>query len=125
MKLLLDTHVLLWWLADDSRLSPKVRKLILNSANQVVVSSVSAWEISIKKSLGKLEVDLELLLSEIENNGFTMLQVSFQHGLHAGSLPRYHRDPFDRMLIAQSQCESLHLASIDRQFAAYNVDVIW
>ena len=125
MKLLLDTHALLWWLADDSRLSPKVRKIISNSANQVVVSSVSGWEISIKKALGKLEVDLGLLLSEIEKNGFTLLQVSFEHGLRAGSLPCHHRDPFDRMLIAQSQCECLHLVSIDSQFSAYDVDVIW
>jgi len=125
LKLLLDTHTLLWWLADDSRLSPRVRKFIANSANQVAISSVSAWEISIKKALGKLEVDLELLLSEIEKNGFTLLQVSFEHGLRAGSLPCHHRDPFDRMLIAQSQCEGLHLVSIDSQFSAYDVDVIW
>ena len=125
MKLLLDTHTLLWWLANDSRLSPRVRKFIANADNQVAVSSVSAWEISIKQALGKLEVDLELLLLEIEKNGFTLLQVSFEHGLRAGSLPCHHRDPFDRMLIAQSQCEGLHLVSIDGQFAAYDVDVIW
>jgi len=123
--MLLDTHALLWWLADDSRLSSRARKLIANPANQVVISAVSAWEISIKKALGKLEVDVETLLSEVEKNGFTMLQVSFQHGLSAGTLPTHHHDPFDRMLIAQSQCEGLHLVSIDSQFSAYDVDVIW
>jgi len=125
LKLLLDTHALLWWLADDSRLSSKARKLIANPANQVVISAVNGWEISIKKALGKLEVDVEMLLSEVEVNGFSMLQVSFQHGLSAGALPAHHRDPFDRMLIAQAQCEALHLVSIDSQFLAYDVDVIW
>jgi len=125
VNVLLDTHALLWWLADDTKLSEAARDVIGNPANQVSVSAVSGWEISIKQSLGKLDVDKATLLTEVEHNGFTLLPVSFQHGLVAGDLPSHHRDPFDRMLIAQAQCEGLHLISVDHCFAVYDVDVIW
>jgi len=125
VNVLLDTHALLWWLADDVKLTATARDVIGHSANQVFVSAVSGWEISIKQSLGKLDVDKALLLTEVEHNGFMLLPVSFRHGLVAGDLPFHHRDPFDRMLIAQAQCEGLHLISVDRCFAAYEVDVLW
>jgi len=125
VNIFLDTHALLWWLADDPKLSAVARDVIGNPANQVFVSAVSGWEISIKQSLGKLNVDKATLLTEVEHNGFMRLPVSFQHGLAAGDLPSHHRDPFDRMLIAQAQCEGLHLISVDRCFAAYDVNLIW
>jgi len=125
VNVLLDTHALLWWLADDPKLSSSSRELIANPANQVVVSAVSGWEIGIKRALGKLDVDPERVLAEVQDNGFTLLHVNFKHGLAAGALPPHHRDPFDRMLIAQAQCEELHLVSIDGVFSDYDVDVIW
>jgi len=125
MRLLLDTHALLWWLSDDEKLSAKVRLLIEDPANQVYVSAVSGWEISIKQALGKLDVDTSKLIDEVENNGFTLLHVSFKHGIKAGTLPSHHRDPFDRMLIAQAQLEALKLVSVDSCFVAYDVTLIW
>jgi len=125
LKILLDTHALLWWLADDPRLSAHARNMIASPANQVLVSTVSGWEMSIKKTLGKLDIDFNVLQLEIEKNAFTMLQISFQHGVAAGALPPHHRDPFDRMLIAQAQIEPLHLVSIDSRFSDYDVDIIW
>ena len=125
MNLLLDTHTLLWWLADDARLSARARDLISDPVNQVAVSAVSGWEIAIKQSLGKLDVDPNRVLEEVQNNGFEQLHVSFKHGLAAGALPAHHRDPFDRMLIAQAQCERLRLLSIDGVFSGYDVEVVW
>jgi len=125
MRLLLDTHALLWWLSDDQKLSAKVRALIEDPTNQVYVSAVSGWEISIKQALGKLDVDTSKLIDEVEKNGFSLLHVSFQHGIKAGTLPSHHRDPFDRMLIAQAQLEELKLVSVDACFAAYDVTLIW
>jgi len=125
VNLLLDTHALLWWLADDPKLSAKAHDLICNPANQVVVSAVSGWEIGIKQALGKLNVDPERVLAEVQDNGFTLLNVNFKHGLAAGALPPHHRDPFDRMLIAQAQCEGLKLVSIDGVFSDCAIDVVW
>jgi len=125
VNVLLDTHALLWWLTDDAMLSATARDVIGSPSNQVFVSAVSGWEISIKQSLGKLDADLDMLLTEVEHSGFMLLPVSFQHGLVAGNLPSHHRDPFDRMLIAQAQCEGLRLISVDGCFEAYDVDVIW
>ncbi len=125
MKLLLDTHALLWWLADDEKLSELARKAIATPSSQVYVSAVSGWEISIKQALGRLDVDTSQLMSEVENNGFMLLNIHFQHGITAGNLPVHHRDPFDRMLIAQAQCDELQLVSVDGCFADYDVDVIW
>lgn len=125
MRLLLDTHALLWWLKDDPRLGARVHGLIADPANAIVVSAVSGWEMSIKRSLGRLKIDLDILTQEVIRSGFTILEVNMQHGILAGALPMHHRDPFDRMLIAQAQCESLHLVSIDEQFAAYDVALLW
>lgn len=125
MKLLLDTHALLWWLADDQRLSARARALIANENNQVFVSAVSGWEIGIKRALGRLEVNTDRLLDEMRRTGFELLHVHFRHGLVAGDLPPHHRDPFDRMLIAQARCEGMTLVSKDGAFSGYGVDVIW
>jgi len=125
VRLLLDTPALIWWLADDDRLSAKARKTIANPDHQIQVSAVSGWEISLNRSLGRIEVSFEALVDAIDECGFDMLPVSLQHGLIAGALPAHHDDPFDRMLVAQCQAEGLRLVSNDRQLAAYGVDLLW
>src|SRR6185312_2688952 len=112
MRLLLDTHIYLWWLEDDSQLSKKARLLITN-ANAVYVSSVSIWEMSIKQGLGKLAVDINSLVLAIEMNSFLELPVSAQHAVVTSQLPLLHRDPFDRMLIAQAMYEPLQFLTAD------------
>ncbi len=123
MTFLLDTHVLLWWLSDDPLLSAKVRSLISDESNLIFVSSVSAWEIAIKKSLGKLEApdDLEWALKE---NDFKELSLTIQHALAVGGLSNHHNDPFDRMLAAQAKCESLTLITSDEKLTHYDVPFV-
>jgi len=121
--LLLDTHVLLWWLADDPRLGGKASAAIREGKNQVYVSAASAWEASIKKALGKLEMP-EDLDNIVEDERFLKLPISFYHGQVAGQLPPHHRDPFDRMLVAQAQTEGLTIVTADADIALYDVKVI-
>ena len=121
MRLLLDTHVLLWWLADDRKLSKNARAIIANPDNDVLVSSASLWEIAIKERLGRLDVELDDLEPAIARNGFRPLHISFNHALTSGHLPAVHRDPFDRMLIAQASVEELRLMSHDRVFLRYHL----
>jgi PIN domain nuclease of toxin-antitoxin system len=120
--LLLDTHALLWWLADEG-LTDQARDAIADPANLVTVSAASAWEISIKKALGKLSApdDLE---RQVGNNGFSPLPISIAHGLGAGQLRRHHDDPFDRMLIAQAFAEGLTIVTHDKRFADYGVAML-
>ena len=122
MRLLLDTHALLWWLADEG-LVAEARNAIADPANLVAVSAVSAWEISIKKALGKLAApdDLE---RQVDEGGFTPLSISIGHGIAAGELPRHHDDPFDRMLIAQAVAEGLTVVTHDKRFADYDVAIL-
>ena len=122
-RLLLDTQALLWWLADDPSLGLKARQLIENENNEVYVSAASAWEISIKKSIGKLKAPDDLD-GVIDAEGFEKLPVTFFHGERAGELPAIHRDPFDRMLIAQAQAEGLDIVSSDGVLVRYGVKVI-
>jgi PIN domain nuclease of toxin-antitoxin system len=119
VRLLLDTPALLWWLADDG-LTDRARDAVADHANLVMVSAVSAWEISIKKALGKLTApnDLE---RQIDQGGLTPLPITIRHGITAGALPRHHDDPFDRMLIAQAVAEGLTIVTHDKRFADYNV----
>jgi PIN domain nuclease of toxin-antitoxin system len=119
-RLLLDTRTFLWWLADDPRLGTGARSAIALPANQVFVSAVTGWEIAIKRALGKLEAP-DGLEEAIEQEGFLHLPVSFRHGERAGALPLHHRDPFDRMLIAQCELEGLELVSADLVIAKYSV----
>ena len=121
MRLLLDTHVLLWWLADDRKLAKSARALIANPENDVLVSAASLWEISIKAALGRLEVELDDLEQNITDNGFRSLPINFRHALTAGRLPAIHRDPFDRMLIAQASVEELRVISHDKVFERYGL----
>ncbi|MDE3077543.1 MAG: type II toxin-antitoxin system VapC family toxin [Chloroflexota bacterium] len=122
MRLLLDTHALLWWLA-DVELSAEARQAIADPANEIVVSAASAWEISIKQALNKLSApdDLE---EQLESGGFESLSMRVSHALAAGALPRHHDDPFDRMLVAQAQIEGLTLVTRDEGFAAYGVRML-
>lgn len=122
MRLLLDTQAILWWLLADSRLGPNSRKII-DSASEVVVSTVSAWEISIKRGLGKLPVPSDIF-EQIESTGYRMMPVAFAHAVAVGDLPHHHRDPFDRMLVAQAQIEGLTIVTSDRWIQAYDVAVV-
>ena len=122
MSLLLDTHVLLWWLSDDERLPTRMREAVADGENEVLVSAASAWEVSIKAALGKLTVP-EGLRAELREQGFTELPVTVEDGLAAGALPRHHDDPFDRMLIAQAARRGLQLLTVDRRFGDYDVRI--
>jgi PIN domain nuclease of toxin-antitoxin system len=125
--LLLDTHALLWWLAGDPQLSNRARSAI-ERARVVHVSAVSTWEIAIKTQLGKLPGG-ELLLAELpatlEAQGFQELTIGARDAHMAGLLPRHHRDPFDRMLVAQSLRLGLPLVSNDPLFGPYGVSLVW
>lgn len=122
MRLLLDTHALLWWLADEG-LTPQARAAIADPANVVAVSAASAWEISIKKALGKLAApdDLE---QQVQAGGFLALPISIAHAVAAGDLARHHDDPFDRMLIAQAYLEGLAIVTRDKRFHDYGVALL-
>ena len=128
MRLLLDTHALLWWLTDDRSLPASARKLIARGSNTIVVSSASAWEIAIKVRLGKLPMAVDLV-ADLERvliqESFEALAISVDHSVRAGLLPGPHRDPFDRMLIAQSQAEGLPIVSNDAAFDGYGVRRLW
>ena len=123
MRLLLDTHVLLWALTDDPSLSAAARAAIVDGRNRVVVSAVSAWEITIKRSLGKLRAPADLA-EAVAAHRFTPLAVSLEHALAFGALPDLHRDPFDRLLVAQAGVEGLTIVTRDRAIARYDVDVL-
>lgn len=122
MRLLLDTHVVLWWLA-DRRLSREAHAAIADPANLVAVSAASAWEMSIKKAFGKLHAPDDLA-AQLGSNGFTPLPISIEHAAMASSLPRHHDDPFDRMLIAQALVEELTLVTRDERLATYGGRVL-
>ena len=123
MKLLLDTHVLLWALGNPSSLSPDARAAIENPRTPVLVSTASAWEIGVKVSLGKLRAPVDLA-EQLRDKRFTPLPVSIAHGLRVGALPLHHRDPFDRLLVAQAQLEGLTIVTRDERIAAYDVETL-
>jgi PIN domain nuclease of toxin-antitoxin system len=123
MKLLLDTHILLWWLASPEELIPTALKAISNPTNEVYVSAASLWEMSIKQHLGKLSLPgnpIDILASM----GFTMLDISAEHGWRAGDLPPHHKDPFDRMLVAQADIESMVLVTRDTHIPKYGIPIL-
>jgi len=123
MKVLLDTHILLWWLAEDPALPPPAGDAIADSDTTVVVSAATAWEIAIKKAVGRLDAPDDLL-DALDANAFDTLAITAAHALAAGELPAHHTDPFDRMLIAQARAEGLTLISVDRRFSDYEVDLL-
>jgi len=128
MRLLLDTHAFLWWIADDPRLSERARKVIADAENEVYFSAVSAWEIVTKVGLGRLALpeDLDGFLAEqLRKNRFLPLAITIPHTLRVRALPEVHKDPFDRLLVAQAQAEGLVLVSGDRWVGHYPVPVLW
>ena len=127
MNLLLDTHVLIWWMAKSSRLGVRVKKTLLSSSTRPVVSAVSIWEISIKAAIGRLTMidPLEIWVPRLEAEwGVRSLPVTFNHAIALRNLPHHHNDPFDRMLVARAQCENLTLVTVDPAILAYDVRTI-
>jgi PIN domain nuclease of toxin-antitoxin system len=125
MRLLLDTRIYLWWLADHPSLSKAARNLIVD-ATDVYVSSASIWEASIKTGIGKLDADVDELADEISNSGFLELPITAKHAAAVRALPDIHRDPFDRILVAQALCEPLRFLTNDSLLKGYSelVEVI-
>jgi len=128
LRLLLDTHAYLWWLAGSSALTRRARSAIATDAAEVFISAVSAWEIATKYRLGKLpeaQLVAEDVAASVAAEGFSELALSMRHAQRAGDLVGHHRDPFDRMLIAQSMLENMTLVSNERAFDAYGVKRLW
>ena len=128
MRVLLDTHVLLWWLSGEEALSAAARSAIADADNETFVSAASAWEISIKYKQGRLPTAANFVadLDEaIARHGFSAVPITVHHGNRAGALPLHHKDPFDRMLIAQAGYENIPIVSADVQLDAYGIARIW
>lgn len=119
MRILLDTHALLWWLADNEQLGPQARELIADPGNDVFVSVASLWEIVVKIRVGKLEADLKEIVDAVQRQGFALLDMSVLHLLTLADLPAHHRDPFDHLLIAQAIAEDAVFMSEDRHTPKY------
>ena len=128
MKLLLDTHAFLWWLEGSPALGRRARAEVANPDNEVFLSIASCWELAIKVSLGKLRVaqSLERFIPEqLTRNGFALFGVELRHVARVANLPFHHRDPFDRVLVAQALQDELAIVSADRIFRKYGVTVVW
>ncbi len=128
MILLLDTHTLLWFLRDDPQLSTQAKLLIEDPKNRKLVSVASCWEISIKSGLHKLdlaETSRTLLERELPRNNFELLSITLEHATAVETLPQHHRDPFDRLLIAQAMIEEIPLVSVDDKLDAYSITRLW
>jgi PIN domain nuclease of toxin-antitoxin system len=123
-NLLLDTHTFLWAIDDDPRLTQKARDAIVDGKNVVFVSAATAWEIAIKKAIGKLNTPSGNYLEELKLHRFTPLDITTEHALAVENLPNLHKDPFDRMLVAQASVEKLTLVTTDSRLKAYEVQVI-
>jgi len=128
VRVLLDTHTLLWWLTDDRRLSTTARETISDAQNTVLVSAASAWEIATKHRLGKLGIGGEIARrfdELIAADGFTHMAVNYRHAIHAGAYTMDHRDPFDRMLAAQAELEGLPLVTMDTALRNFPIRCLW
>lgn len=128
MNLLLDTHAFIWWDSDPGRLSEKALSYIQNGENQILLSVASVWEMQIKAQLGKLTLQkplAELVTAQQSVNGIELLPIQLSHVLALDSLPLHHKDPFDRLLIAQAHAENAVLVSQDALIAQYSVELIW
>ncbi|HTS35518.1 MAG TPA: type II toxin-antitoxin system VapC family toxin [Candidatus Solibacter sp.] len=127
MKVLLDTHALIWWMRDDARLSPAAAAIVRDHRNEILVSAAVGWEMAIKINLGKIRPaslldDLELVIA---HEAFVELPVSLAHSVRAGMLPCHHRDPFDRLLAAQAQLLDLPILSADQLLDQYGIQRVW
>ncbi|MBN1452094.1 MAG: type II toxin-antitoxin system VapC family toxin [Anaerolineales bacterium] len=128
MKYLLDTHTFLWWNLGDSQLSERARELISDGKNEIFLSAASAWEIAIKTAKGRLvipEEPAQYLANRMSYYRFHALPVQVSHAVHVYDLPNHHADPFDRLLVAQCQLESLPLITKDENIQKYDLEVIW
>jgi PIN domain nuclease of toxin-antitoxin system len=128
MRLLLDTHAFLWWITDDQKLSYRAREVINNGLNELFLSAASGWEIAIKARIGRLQLPErpEIFLSQqLAANSIRSLPIEMSHALGIFTLPDIHRDPFDRMIIAQSQIEGLTILTCDPLIRKYDVKVLW
>ncbi|MCW5210336.1 type II toxin-antitoxin system VapC family toxin [Desulfobulbus sp. N3] len=128
MNILLDTHAFLWWITDDAQLSETARRLIKDNGNTLYWSAASSWEVGIKYALGRLplpDAPEIFLAQELAGNQIESLPITDRYAFQAGRLPRHHKDPFDRMLIAQAMTDSLILLSCDSFFDLYDVQVMW
>jgi PIN domain nuclease of toxin-antitoxin system len=121
MALLLDTHVVLWWLEDDAKLGSATKDR-LDVDSEIFVSSATVWEVGIKQALGKLTAEGSLA-EQVRDSGFAVLSISADHAIAASVLPLHHRDPFDRILIGQALVEGLTVMTSDRVFGAYDVPI--
>ena len=128
MQLLLDTHTLLWWVNDADELSAKARKVIANSDNNCFLSVASCWEMAIKCSIGKLTLAQpvgQFIPDQLFRNGIRLLPIDFRHVAKVATLPFHHRDPFDRLLVAQAATEQMTLVTADATLARYDIECLW
>ena len=123
MRLLVDTHLLLWWVA-GRRLAREAAALIEDPQNQVFASAASIWEIAIKAGLGRIDVDPGEFVRTLESGGFTALPITSRHAVAVAELPEIHRDPFDRLLVAQSRVEQMSLLTHDKVLSGYGALVV-
>ena len=124
-----DTHTFLWWILDSPRLSEEARRIVGDGSNEPILSAANSWEMALEHRLGRLEIpseDLgEFLADQIRRQGFTTLPVEHAHAWRVAELPLLHRDPFDRILIAQAQTEGLPILTVDAEIARYHVETLW
>jgi PIN domain nuclease of toxin-antitoxin system len=128
VRFLVDTHAILWWLRDDLRLSRAARTIVGDGANELLWSVASSWEIAVKLSTGKLDLDrpLHRLFADlVSEQGMVVLPIGHEHCARVAELPLHHRDPFDRMLVAQAQQERVPILTADPKLAAYDVEIVW
>lgn len=128
MRLIIDTQVLIWWTNDVSNISPRVQDIIFDMDNELWLSLASIWEMQIKISLGKLDLSRplpDIITTQSEENQIKILPIELSHIYTLEQLPLHHRDPFDRLIIAQSLAEKMPIASIDKAFDAYSIERIW
>ncbi len=128
MRYLLDTHTLLWFIAEDKELSDRARRLILDSSSEILISIASLWEIAIKINIGKLVLDKpfnQLFPDELDSHGIDILDITMDHFMQVTTLPLHHRDPFDRLIIAQALVEGMPIIGVDSAFDAYGVSREW
>lgn len=126
--MLLDTHAFLWWIRDDRRLSDRAREVFTDTGNELLFSVVSGWEIAIKAGIGKLRASEDLgsyLSGQLSDNSMRVLPVYLSHAVRVAELPDHHRDPFDRLLVAQALVEDVPLVSVDPEISRYPVDIVW